>query len=429
MADGNVPRSPVWSAAKTRIPMPRILVTRRRLIQPLNVAADAGRVTLIVAPGGSGKSTLVADWARQAAMPIAWYTVDAADRDIRRLAAGLCGAIARVLPGAADHALHALDVGSTEVAAIGLLLDRLEDRPVSLVIDDFHHLDGVSEATALWEHFFRFRPPTMALTILSRTVPILGFAMLAAMDSLLGLGRSDLSFVPDEAAELLSMHGLDPAPAAQFVARTGGWATGLLMLARSAPSGVRQLHVRVETLMDQLGAELLGSLPAELRAFLLETAALGPVTPEQANDILERSDSQALLGDILQRGLFLASEGTTFHYHDLFAEYAVTILRLDDPARLRSIRERASKYWCALGDLPRALGMLADDGNWESLAALLESQRPHSGVGQCGVPRSIWSIAFPSRPARLGCWPWLRHAITPEGSSPRRLPGPMPAWP
>ncbi len=375
MTDGNMPGNPAWSSAKTRVPLPRILVSRPRLIQPLNTAAEAGRVTLIVAPGGSGKSTLAADWTRQATMPVAWYTVDAADRDIRRLAAGVCGAIARVLPGAADSAMRAIENGATEVAAIGLLLDRLENEPLTLVLDDFHHLDGVPEATALWEHFFRFRPPTLALTILSRTVPILGFAMLAAMDALLGLGRTDLSFVPDEAAELLARHGLDPAPAAQFVTRTDGWATGLLMLARAAPSGVRQLHVRVDTLMNQLGAELLSSLSVDLRTFLLESASLGPVTPEQADDLLGRANSLALFGDILQRGLFLAREATTYRYHDLFAEYAVAVLRTEDPAKLRSIREHASAYWCDQGDLPRALGLLAEDGNWLALAALLETQR------------------------------------------------------
>ena len=159
------------------------------------------------------------------------------------------------------------------------------------------------------------------------------------------------------------------------MARTDGWATGLLMLARSAPSGVRQLHVRVDTLMDQLGAELLGSLSGDLRAFLLESASLGPVTPNQADEILERSDSQVLFGDILQRGLFLARDAATYRYHDLFAEYAVAVLHSEDPAKLRSIREHASSYWCAQGDLPRAVGLLADDGNWLSLAAMLESQR------------------------------------------------------
>ncbi len=375
MAVGDVPGNPPWSTAKTRVPMPRILVSRPRLIHPLNLAATSGRVTLIVAPGGSGKSSLVADWTRQASMPVAWYTVDAADRDIRRLAAGLCGAIARVLPGVADAAFRAIDSGATEVAAIGLLLDRLEDHSITLVLDDFHHLDGLPEATALWEHFFRFRPPTMALTILSRTVPILGFAMLAAMDALLGLGRTDLSFALDEAAELLAKHGLDPAPAAQFVARTDGWATGLLMLARSAPSGVRQLHVSVDTLMDQLGAELLSSLSPDLRTFLLESASLGPVTADEADEIIQHTRSQALFADILQRGLFLTRDGTTYRYHDLFADYFIAVLRAEAPTKLRAIRERASAYWCAQGDLPRALGLLADDGNWRALASLLESQR------------------------------------------------------
>ncbi|HEV7214095.1 MAG TPA: hypothetical protein VGP33_03140, partial [Chloroflexota bacterium] len=374
MADEPTRGLQAWPLAKTSPPRPRTLITRGRLLEPLNASTVAGRVTLVVAPGGSGKTSLLSDWARQAPMPVAWYTLDAADRDMGRMVAGICAAIERVRPGSTDLARRALEHGSTETAAIGMLLGSLEDVPLTLVLDDFHHLDDLPEATALWEHLFRFRPSCVALVILSRSVPLLGFAMLAAMDALLGLGRTELSFDADEAARLLDAHGLDSRSAAHFVVRSDGWATGVLLLARAAPGGVRFLHARTDALMDQLGSEVLAALPDDLREFLLESATLGPATSDEANAILGRQDSLAYYAEVAARGLFVVHEGGVYRYHDLFADYFVSVLKMEQPERLRAIRERASEWWVEHDDVPRALGLLADDDDWPALAGMLERE-------------------------------------------------------
>lgn len=365
----------IWPAAKISAPLARALVMRERLLGPLNEATTTGRITLVVAPGGSGKTSLLAGWARQAPMPVAWYALDAADRDTRHLVSGILAAVERALPGTSDGAQRMLEHGVPEVAALGMLLSALEDRPLTLVVDDFQHLDAVQEATALWEHFFRFRPPALALVILSRSVPLLGFAALAAMDLLLGLGQKELSFDAAEAAELLAVHGLDPSTASRLAARSGGWATGVLLLARTGPEGVRQLRARHDALMAQLGSEMLASLPAYLREFLLESAALGPISPSDADEILGRRDSAALFAEIAARGLFLDQEEGLYRYHDLFAEHLVSTIQAESAGRLRAIRRGAAEWWEAHGNIPRALTLLAADEDWELLAALLDRTR------------------------------------------------------
>jgi LuxR family maltose regulon positive regulatory protein len=137
---------------------------------------------------------------------------------------------------------------------------------------------------------------------------LLGFAMLAAMDALLGLGRTDLGFDGSEAADLLAAHGLDSRQAAQYAARSDGWATGVLLFARAAPGGMRFLHTRQDVLMEQLGGQVLAPLPDALRRFLLESAALGPVTASEADAILHRHDSASLFAEALARDLFIAQE-------------------------------------------------------------------------------------------------------------------------
>ncbi|MDQ2827951.1 MAG: hypothetical protein M3Y74_02745, partial [Chloroflexota bacterium] len=279
------------------------------------------------------------------------------------------------MPGAADRALAALAGGAQDAAALGLLLGEIEGSPLALVLDDFHYLDEQHDVTALWDHVLRFRPPTLTIVVVSRSVPLLGFSTLAAFDQLTGVGREEMAFDDIEAASLLTAHGLDARHAAAFVSRSGGWAAGVLLLAHAAPTGMRFLRARTEALMEHLGGEILAGLPTALRMFLLESAVLGAVTPDDANAILGRSDSAALYADAAAQGLFLDYDAGLYRYHDLFADYLVGELRATDPEHLRAIRRAASAWWSTHNDLPRALEVLAAGDDWEALAETLDRER------------------------------------------------------
>ncbi len=364
----------VWPLAKVSTPVSRSLVARPRLVTQVETAVRSGQVCLIIAPGGAGKTSLAASWARQTENPTAWYTIDKADRDTRRLTAGLCAAVNHVLPGFADAALAALDAGVQEAAAVGLLLGAIEGQRMAWVLDDLHHLDDLSEAVALWDHLLRFRPPTLSLIILSRSVPLLGFAALAALDEVIGLGREDLRFDDREATTLLEAHGLDSATAPTLVKRSDGWAAGLLLFAHASPNGMRFLRARADALLDHLGGEILDALPAELRLFILESAAIGPATAPETDLILGFEQSAARYADVAAHGLFLEMDGDAFHYRDFFAEYLVGVLRAERPDHLRAIRRNAAVHWMEQGDLPRALALLAADKDWAELARAIEAQ-------------------------------------------------------
>jgi len=350
-------------------------LSRPRLRDVISTAVAAGQVTFIAAPGGSGKTSLLADWARAAASPVAWYALDPADRDTRRLAAGLCAAVERVLPGTAATALAALDGGAQEAAAIGLLLGALEGQPLALVLDDFQHLDDLPEAVGLWEHLLRFRPPTLALIILSRSIPLFGFSTLAALDELAALGRDDLRFDAAEAVGLLDAHGLRGETVDGMVRRSGGWAAGLLLLAHAAPDGMRFLRARADALMEHLGHEIVAALPADVRLFLLESAALGTVSVEEADALLGRSDSATYYAEVAALGLFLEQHDGLYRYHDLFGDYLVSTLRAENPERLKEVRRAAAAHWIEGGDLPRGLALLASNEDWSEVAAVLDRER------------------------------------------------------
>ncbi len=366
---------PAWPATKISPPRPTALVTRTRLVTALNNVVDSGQVMFVMAPGGSGKTMLLTDWAGQASISVAWYAIDVADRDTRRLVAGICASVERVAPGTTTGALASLENGDPEVAAINALFAALADRPLALVLDDFHHLASLPAALALLDHILYLRPPSLTPIILSRSVPPFGFAAHAAFDKVAGIGREDLQFDVDEAEDLLSVHGLEAGAVAPLVRRSGGWAAGLLLLARTAPTGPLLLRARADALMGHLGDEIVAALPETMRAFLLHSAALGQATAEQADAILGRDDSARLYADIAARGLFLDQTEDIYRYHDLFAEYLVGALKATQPALLFEIRRAAATWWTMRGDVPRGLGLLAQIEDWEGLTAMLERER------------------------------------------------------
>lgn len=350
------------------------LLARPRLEQQLAGTARAGNIAVVVAPGGSGKSSLVARWASESAQPLAWYSLDEADSDPRRLVEGICAAIARVLPGRIDLVRTALATGTPEAAALGLLLELLEDQPLVLVLDDFQHVGGFGGVESLWDHLFRYRPPSLTIIILSRTVPALGFSALLDAGTILGLGHADLSFTADEARDLLAPLNVNAEQAAAFVERCGGWATGLLLLARTAGDGPAILR-SAEHMLEQIGPQLLRPLPPPVRRFVLESAALGPVTAEEAAGILGREDASRLLVEACAHSLFLGLEGDTYRYHDLFAEFLRATFAAEDAEGLLAVQERAARYWIERGDIPRALALLAEARAWPLLAEVLTTGR------------------------------------------------------
>ena len=360
-----------WPRAKIAVPVRPELLSRNRLALQLEQALIGGNVALVVAPGGTGKTSLVAAWATSATLPVAWYALDPADRDPRRLLDGICESLEQSGIGSAQ-ARAALDGGATPTAALGVLLGSLEDRRIALVLDDFHHLDGEDEVVALFEHLFRFRPSGLALVIISRTVPLLGFAALLAMDGVLGLGSADLAFDRDEAAALLRSHGLDPEEGEALTERAGGWAAGILLMAQTRTRGIRFLHTHRETLLEQLADEILSGLPDALQAFLLESAALGTATPSEADQVLGRRDSALLYGEALERGLFVEVCDGAYRYHDLFRGWLIERMRRRDPARLSAISQLAAQAAARAGDVLRALSNLASVGEWAALARMLE---------------------------------------------------------
>jgi len=364
-----------WPEAKISVPArDRPLVSRHRVQVQLERVAGRGQILLIVALGGSGKTSAVAHWALHTQRAVAWYSCDPVDRDLRYFVMGLCAAVDRVAPGCAREALNRLNDGATELAALSALLanQEQEHKPFALVIDDVHHLDEAPDAAALWDQLVRQRSRNCAIVLISRSIPVIRHLALVAADQLEGVEDSALSFDVGEAAELLAAHGLDVA-AAPIVRRMGGWAAGILLGARNS-GNLQFLKPGLEAATQYLVDELLRSMPAAAQTFARESAAIGPASVAEVDAILGRSDSASRYAEVGLSGLMIEHDQASgvYRYHDLIAERLVADLVAVAPDRWRDIQRSAGAHWADRGDLPRALNVLHSAGAWSELRDLLE---------------------------------------------------------
>jgi ATP/maltotriose-dependent transcriptional regulator MalT len=371
-------------SAKLAAPDAGWLIARPRLFDRLD-QAGCGTVTIVVAPGGSGKTSLVASWVHSRLLgSAAWYTLDEADRDSRHCLEGICAAIEGVQPGACSAPLAALAAGERDLAVAATLAQALEEHPVTLVLDDFHCLDGAATPGGPLDRLCQYAPPGTRVVILSRTLPQLSYSWLTAFHGVTGVSAEDLRFDGDESAALLAAHGL-PAMAAEALAnRSEGWAAGLLLLARTgtsmldvrdADAGPRSLEARTarrHAAFALLAAEQLAALPQALRTFALESAAVCPATCAQVGRLLERSDVRATFAALRQHGFFVAEDGEgVVRYHDLLAECLLAGHAAAMPARHRELRRRRATLLEQEGALEQAAALLRGDRDWEELVQLL----------------------------------------------------------
>ncbi|HNT73452.1 MAG TPA: LuxR C-terminal-related transcriptional regulator [Anaerolineae bacterium] len=370
---------------KLYIPPPRAnLVPRRRLIHRLDEGLRLGRrLTLICAPAGFGKTTLLSAWIAGLDRPVAWLSFDESDSDPRRVSAYLVAAL-RTLPGAQNRTSSIGESFLATVSAqfeargsallIGEILGSLINEmaalpPFALVLDDYHLVDSphVHEGVAfMLDHL----PASVHLVIASRAEPPLPLARLRARGQLTELTADDLRFTPEEAATFLGqMAGLTltAEDIVRLESRTEGWIAGLQM-ASLALQGLREPASAQEAasafiaafagddryIMDYLVEEVLRRQAEDVQSFLLQTALLERLNAPLCDAVTDQTGSQAMLEKLERHNLFifpLDNRRGWYRYHALFAELLQHHLRQQiTPQDLAALHGRAAG-WCEANGL------------------------------------------------------------------------------
>ena len=404
----------VLLATKLHVPRPQPgFVPRRRLVQALDEGLARGRV-LVCAPAGSGKTALLADWARGGGRPVAWLGLDGGDSDPARFWRYAVAALDRARPGLAGRVGPLPPPGSFE-GLVTALINELAADPgpdeVLLVLDDYHLVDSgpVHESVAfLLENL----PPGLRVVVSGRADPPLPLARLRARGQLAELRAADLRFTPEEAAALLGEAagpGLPGTAVAALVARTEGWAAGLQLAGLSLrghadPAGfVAAFSGSHRFVLDYLADEVLDGQPGQVRAFLLETSVLERLSGELCDAVTGRAGSQAMLAGIERAGLFLVPLDEVrgwWRYHHLFADLLRARLQAEQPGRVQALH-RAAAAWCEEHDLADDAvrhALAAGDAAW---AARLVERHVETLLGRSeGVTLRRWLSALPAESVR-----------------------------
>jgi LuxR family maltose regulon positive regulatory protein len=368
-------------------------VSRPRLIARLDQGAER-KLTLVCAPAGFGKTTLLAEWlARFTASErrAAWVSLDPGDNDPARFWAYVVAALQTIRPGIGANALSLVQSPQpppieSVLATLINELAALED-DVALVLDDLHVIDAqpIQAAIAfLLEHL----PPTTRLVIATREDPPLSLARLRARDQLSELRAADLRFSASEAAEFLNeVMGLNlsAADVAALEERTEGWIAGLQLAALSMrgrediPGFVRAFAGTHRYIVDYLVDEVLQRQPAPVRRFLLQTAILDRLHGPLCDAVTGQEDGIARL-EALERGNFLVvpldDTRHWYRYHHLFADVLRAHLLAEQPDLVPTLHRRASAWYEHHGSASDAIRHALAAKDFARAADLVELASP-----------------------------------------------------
>ncbi len=366
-------------------------ISRPRLIEFLNGSLEKA-FTLVSAPAGYGKTSLLASWLRETRVASAWLALDKRDNDPIRFLHYLLTAIHQIVP---TVGLDLLDMFQgirppPFETLLSLVINDIDKNsvPCVLVLDDFHVIEAqpiLEMLVFLLDHM----PPALHLVLLTRTDPPLPLSRLRVRNQLLNLRADQLRFTLDEIALFLNdLMGLDLAAPdlAAMGARTEGWIAGLQLAALSMQN-CPDLHAFVSAftgshyyIMDYLAEEVLKHQPDAVSIFLLQTSLLDRMCAPLCAAIIEEHttasvDSQAMLESLEQMNLFvipLDGERRWYRYHHLFTDVLNRRLEHLYPLQLPELHRRASEWYEQNQLIPEAIHHSLEAGDLDRAARLVE---------------------------------------------------------
>lgn len=368
------------------------VISRERLVE--RASAEPGMVlTLVSAPAGYGKTTLLAELSRalaQSGTIICWYALDSSDNDPNLFGSYLVAGLGEALQIETALAPVARQLRSSSGITMEKIFPNIINAVISkgqeclLVLDDYHLITSPavhSALTFLLDHL----PENMRVIVGSRSDPPLPLARLRARGQLAEIRVADLRFTSDEAAEFLTDTmglGLPSEAIAEIEARTEGWVTGLQLAALSMV-GRADEHSLVPRfggsnryLVEYLLQEVVERQPAEIQRFLFATSMLERLCGPLCDAVLGgQSGSDVILRQLEQVNLFvfpLDEECYWYRYHHLFRDFLRTRLRQSEPDRVPLLHRTASEWYASQHLIGEAVSQAFETGDWDYAADVVE---------------------------------------------------------
>ena len=368
----------------TDVSAARGLLDREDLLERLDRAV-AKRVTVISAPPGSGKTSLLRAWAERAAglRRVAFVSVERDQQDAARFWGAVLDAVRRpdrsIGTEAEPAATAALDPDELVDRTLSEVAEQIE--PVVLIIDDLHELRA-ADALMQLEHLLAALPSSSRVVLSSRRDPAIRLHRLRLADEVAEIRAGDLRFTEPETRELLATSGigLSDAGALALHQRTEGWAAGL-RLAVISLSGhpdperfVAEFSGTDRAIVEYLMAEMLEGQPSDVQRMLLRTSLVDRLNGELADLLAGRSGSEQMLLELEDANAFVMSldaQRTWFRYHQLLADFLRLELRRTMADEVPDLHRRAARWFADNGDVVEAVRHTLAAGDWPDAARLV----------------------------------------------------------
>lgn len=373
---------------RTAVVAPRVgngIVSRLRLSRHLGEIVNR-RLTVVQAPAGFGKSTLLQQWQAvlsEGGQVIAWLSLD---RHVSDIMGHILSALSEAHPTFAERLkeISAPDGFVTTDRELAIAVDCLAALPhqVVLLIDDFHFL--ANEEVRVLERFIEHMPANAHVTIATRETPDLPLGRLRAHGQLFEVSMNELRFTVDETRQLLTpeqKEELSDGDIYSLVERTEGWAAGLRLASLAMSRGstgaklIASFSGSKSVIADFFSEDVFGSQPKDVQDFLLQTCLLERFSTDLCNAVTGRNDSREMLNRIEVSGLFLIrldDDNVWFRYHGLFGSFLARRLADLDAPSVRRIHLAASRWFYENDYVIEALDHAVSAGDQQWLAEILE---------------------------------------------------------
>ena len=406
-------RSPPLLLAKLHPPARRDqTVVRERLVESLRASARV-KLTVVAAPAGCGKTTLLGTWRdAEKTLPVGWLTLDEGDNDSVVLWLHVLEALRRVRPELCE-AVPAVGSASrlVDVVVRRLLNELAEQDDVVLILDDFHRLsNGPARDSVAW--LIEHAPPTFHVVLGTRSEPSLPLATMRAHGELLELRAAELSFTAGEADALLNGRlglGLERADVDRLVERIEGWPAGIYLAGLSL-GGVADRRAFVSSfggtsrhVVDFLVGEVLDAHDPETQSLMLRSSILDRLSGSLCDAVLESDCSAQLLSQLARTNLFLLpldDTGDWYRFHQLFVQLLRIELQHREPGLAQTLHRRASAWYRSRGLVDEAVRHAQQAGAYAEACELIAEA--WLGTASTGRHTTVlaWLNGFPSELSR-----------------------------
>ena len=400
-------------------PPRRNLVARPRLIKRL----DAGRhrkLTLVSAPAGYGKTTLISDWVAHSKDQVAWLSLEEEDKNFVRFISYLVAALQQIEEGIGTDVQTIAQSSQSPQAdhLITMLLNEIDACGLEfiLVLDDYHLIPNQEIFDAI-DFTLAHLPSGVHLVLIGRVDPPLFLSRLRVGGQITEIRQNDLRFTKTEVSAFINdLMGLNLSgeDIDALEVRTEGWIASLQLAALSLQGrDDKQAFVTAFSgshhyVIDYLVDEVMSRQTQEIQTFLYQTSVFSRFCAPLSDAVLEISESRRLIHDIDEANLFLIhldDERNWYRYHHLFAEFLNQRLHEKEPQSIPDLQRKASIWFEQNGLLAEAINHALQGEEFTRAAKLVESVGPDMMMHNEFDQLTSWLDAIPQQ--QVNSWPWL----------------------